>query len=100
MTTVNEVYMDVPAVRTMGKKFGEIGQVLSGVNKALEVLSTTLKAVAFIGFVGTAVAAQYIDTVKPYIKQMADKCVELGKDLGVSVDAYERGDNAGATRFH
>ncbi len=97
---VNEVYMEVPAVRGMAKKFGDIGQVLSSVNKVLETLSTTLKAVAFIGFVGTAVVAQYIDTVKPYIKQMADKCVELGKDLSTSVDAYERGDSTGATRFH
>lgn len=97
---VNEVYMEVPAVRGMAKKFGDIGQVLSNVNKVLEALSTTLKAVAFIGFVGTAVVAQYIDTIKPYIKQMADKCVELGKDLTASVDAYERGDATGATRFH
>ncbi len=43
---VNEVYMDIPAVRGMAKKFGDIGQVLTGVNKVLETLSTTLKAVA------------------------------------------------------
>lgn len=98
--TVNEVYMEIPAVRSMSKKFHDIGQVLSNVNKVLETLSTTLKTVAFIGFVGTAIAAQYIDTVKPYVKQMADKCVELGKDLSTSVDAYERGDQTGATRFH
>jgi hypothetical protein len=97
---VNEVYMEVPAVRNMAKKFGDIGQVLSNVNKVLETLSTTLKAVAFIGFVGTAVVAQYIDTIKPYIKQMADKCVELSQDRSTSVDAYERGDATGATRFH
>lgn len=97
---VNEVYMEIPAVRSMAKKFHDIGEVLSGVNKVMEALSTTLKAVAFIGFVGTAIVAQYIDTIKPYIKQMADKCVELGKDLSFSVDAYERGDTQGATRFH
>ena len=97
---VNEVYMDIPAVRGMAKKFGDIGQTLTNVNKALEALSNTLKAVAFIGFVGTAVAAQYIDMIKPYIKQMADKCTELGKDLSASVDSYERGDATGATRFY
>jgi hypothetical protein len=96
----NEVFMDIPAVRGMAKKFGDISEVLTNVNKALEALSTTLKAVAFIGFVGTAVAAQYIDTIKPYIKQMADKCAELNKDLSTSVDAYERGDTTGATRFY
>jgi hypothetical protein len=96
----NEVYMDVPAVRGMAKKFGEIGEVLSNVNKVLETLSNTLKAIAFIGFVGTAIAAQYIDTIRPYIKQMADKSTEIGKDLTTSVDAFERGDQLGATRFY
>ena len=41
-----------------------------------------------------------IDMIKPYVKQMSDKCIELGKDLSTSVDAYERGDATGATRFH
>lgn len=96
----NEVYMDVPAVRGMAKKFGEIGETLANVNKVLESLSNTLKAIAFIGFVGTAVAAQYIDTIRPYIKQISDKSIELGKDLNTSVDAFERGDQLGATRFY
>jgi uncharacterized protein YukE len=98
--TVNEVYMDVPAVRSIAKKFGEIGRTLQSVNKMLENLSKVLQVTAFIGFVGGAVAAQYINTIKPYVKQMADKCEELGKDLAASVTAYERGDQEGATRFH
>lgn len=98
--TVNEVYMDVPAVRSMAKKFGDIGRTLKSVNKMMENLSKVLQATAFVGFVGGAVAAQYINTIKPYVKQMAEKCEELGKDLGASVTAYERGDQEGATRFH
>lgn len=98
--TVNEVYMEVPVVRNMGKKFGEIGRTLQSINKMLENLSKVLQATAFIGFVGTAVVAQYINMIKPYVKQMADKCEELGKDLVTSVNAYERGDQQGATRFH
>lgn len=98
--TVNEVYMDVPAVRAMSKKFGEIGRTLQSVNKMLENISKVLQVTAFIGFVGTAVVAQYINTIKPYVKQMADKCEELGKDLNTSVNAYERGDQQGSTRFH
>lgn len=96
----NEVYMDVPAVRGVSKKFGEIGEMLANVNKVLEVLSNTLKTIAFIGFVGTAIAAQYIDATRPFIQQMSDKCNELCKDLATSVDAFERGDQQGATRFH
>jgi precorrin-6x reductase len=96
----NEVDINVPAVRGMAKKFGDIGGVLAKVNKVLEGLSEQLKSIAFIGFVGTAIVSQYIDTIRPYIKQMSDKATEIGKDLTTSVDAYERGDQQGATRFY
>ncbi len=41
-----------------------------------------------------------IEQVKPYIEEMAEKCAELAKDLTASIDAYERGDLMGATRFY
>jgi hypothetical protein len=96
----NEVYMNVPAVRDISKNFGNIGEVLTNVVKVLDVLINTLKAVAFIGLVATAALAQFLEMIKPYIEQMAEKCAELSKDLGASVDAYERGDALGATKFY
>lgn len=98
--TTNEVYMNVPAVRDISKNFGTISEVLSNVVKVLDVLINTLKAVAFIGLVATAALAQFLEMIKPYIEQMAEKCAELSKDLGASVDAYERGDAMGATKFY
>jgi hypothetical protein len=50
--------------------------------------------------VGGLALAQYIDSIKPHIQQMARKCQELFSDLNKSVDAYERGDALGATRFY
>lgn len=94
------VYMDVPVVRDMGKKFGNIGEVLTTVNKALETLSNILKATAFVGLVGGYAVAQFIDNMRPQIEDMAEKCEELNKDLEASANAYENGDEAGSARFH
>ena len=95
-----EVYMEVPAVRDMAKKFHEISEVLTNVAKALEALSTILKTTAFVGLVGGAAIASYIDQIKPQIQKVGDKCEELNKDLASSADAYERGDQQGATKFY
>ncbi|MCK6624504.1 MAG: hypothetical protein L6R45_04940 [Anaerolineae bacterium] len=96
----DEVYMDIPAVRDMAKGFGTIGEVLDAVAKVLEGLATLLKATAFIGLVGGYIVLQFIEMIKPHIEQMAEKCRELMQDLNKSVDAYERGDALGATRFY
>ena len=95
-----EVFMNVPAVRGIAATFGTIGDVLRNVAKAIEILSTTLKTTAFIGNIGGAALAEVLDVINPRIKEIAKKCTELKKDLSASVDAYERGDALGATRFH
>jgi hypothetical protein len=96
----DEVYMDIPAVRDMAKGFGNIGDVLDAVAKVLEGLLMVLKATAFIGLVGGYALIHFIEMVKPHIEEMAEKCQELMGDLNKSVDAYERGDALGATRFY
>lgn len=95
-----QVFMDLPKVRAMAKSFGQIGQVLATVSKVLEVLSTTLKATAFIGLVGGFAVTQFIDQIRPQIKKMSDKCEELNKDVVAAAAAFERGDAEGAQRFH
>lgn len=96
----DEVYMEVPAVRNMAKNFGNISEVLNAVAKVLEGLIMILKTTAFIGLVGGLALAHFMEMIKPHIEQMAQKCQELMDDLNKSVDAYERGDALGATRFY
>jgi hypothetical protein len=96
----DEVYMSIPDVRNISKTFGTIGDVLDAVNKVLEGLLMILKATAFIGLVGGYAVIQFIEMIKPHIEEMAEKCKELMDDLAKSVDAYERGDALGATRFY
>ncbi len=95
-----EVYMDIPAVENMSNQLANISEVLAAVNMVLEGLSMILKTTAFIGMVGGYAVANFIDRIKPYIKEMSDKCEELSKDVKASVRAYERGDALGATRFY
>jgi uncharacterized protein YukE len=97
---MDQVYMDVPAVRQIAKSFGQIGEVLENVARVLEALVNILRGTAFIGMVGGLAVAQFIDSIKPYIQQMAEKCQELNKDLDASVSAFERGDQQGATKFY
>lgn len=97
---MDEVYMDIPKVRDIAKGFGNLGELLEGVSKALQTLLMVLKTTAFIGLVGGFAVSNFIEMIKPHVDRMADKCHELDKDLHTSVDAYERGDEQGATRFY
>jgi len=97
---MDEVYMDIPAVRIVAKNFGAISEVLNMVSKVMEALMLILNTTAFIGMVGGAAVAHYIDMVKPHIDEMAKKCDELMTDLNSSIDAFERGDTLGATKFY
>lgn len=97
---MDEVYMDVPVIRDFAKLFGTISDVLETVSKVLQVLITTLKTTAFIGLVGGYAVANFMEMIKPHIDELAEKCAELNQDLDASVDAYERGDALGATRFY
>jgi hypothetical protein len=100
MNSSQGVFMDTDAVRGFGKNFQTISEVLDGVAKAMEVLSNVLKATAFVGLVGGYAVAQVLDQIRPQIEKLAEKCEEISKDLDASVDAYERGDELGSTRFH
>lgn len=100
MNSEQGVYMDTEAVRGMAKTFGTIGDILRTVAKTLESLMMVLKTTAFIGMVGGYAVAKYIETMKPPIEEMSEKCEELSKDLDASVLAYEQGDELGSTRFH
>lgn len=96
---MNEVYMDVPAVRDLAKNFGTISEVLNTVSKVLEALMLILNTTAFIGAVGGAAVANYIDSIKPHIDRVAAKCEELMGDINASATAFENGDMDGANLF-
>ena len=95
-----EIFMDVPAVRNVASRFGEMGETLQGVNQAMEAAITMLKASAFVSMFSTYAYAQYLEQLQPIVEDYANKCAEMSGDLQASAEAYERGDAAGATKFH
>lgn len=97
---MDEVYMDIPAVRGVAKTLHTVSETLKAVLKALDMLVNVLKATAFIGLVGGAAVIQFIEATKPMIEKVAETCEELSSDVNFSVDAFERGDQQGATRFY
>jgi hypothetical protein len=92
--------MNIPEVQNISKTFARITDVLKGVSQALQVLIDTLKATAFIGLVGGLAEAHFLEIMKKQLDQMAQKTDELSKDVAAAVQAYERGDEQGATRFY
>lgn len=99
MATHTSTMMEVPGVKKMGKSFEDIGSVLDGVSKVMNVLLTTLRATAFVGMFGGWALQSYLEQVKPVVDRLAKQCKEIGKDLVFSAQAYERGDAEGSTRF-
>jgi hypothetical protein len=97
---MEEIYMDVPAVRNMAQGFANISGTLFEVVGKLEMSLHIINNIAFIGLVGDRGLARFLNTTKPRIERIAAKCAELSSDLNAAVDAYERGDQIGATRFY
>lgn len=96
----DEIFMDVAAVRKISDQFVEFSDNLNTINRNLELAIIALKAAAFVSFFSTYAYAQYLEQIQPTVQQYAELCAEMSGHLSTSVDAYERGDAAGATRFY
>jgi hypothetical protein len=94
-----EVYMDIPSVQKMAESFGNFGEILQGVAKALEAAIMVLKLSAFVGLVGGFAVERYLSMVKPRVEKMASKMVELQGDLKGAITNYQNGDETGSARF-
>jgi hypothetical protein len=95
-----EVHMDIPEVKAISKKFDSLSQILANISKVLEFIANTIKRTAFIGRVGGAILLHIVETIKPRIDDMSQKCAEISQDVMASVNAFENGDREGATRFY
>ncbi|HMQ51348.1 MAG TPA: hypothetical protein PKD98_04565 [Anaerolineae bacterium] len=95
-----EVHMDIPAVKAISKKFDNLSQILANIGKVLEFVANTLKNTAYIGLVGGAALLHIVESIRPKVDEMGQKCAEISKDVMDSVIAFERGDQEGATRFY
>jgi hypothetical protein len=95
----DQVYMNIPEVEGIAKTFATVTEVLKGVSTALAALIQILYATAFVGLVGGMVQARFLEVMKRQIDQMAEKTEEISQDVTAAVQAYQRGDAQGATKF-
>lgn len=96
----DEIFMDIAAVKDMGKRFGEIGGILQQVSQGIQAAVTVLKTSAFVGLFGNFALASYLENLKPTVDNFATGCAEMAEDLLKSAEAYERGDELGKAKFH
>jgi uncharacterized damage-inducible protein DinB len=95
-----ETYMNIPEVQGIAKTFQTVSEVLKGVSTAIGVLIQVIRSTAFIGNVGAFAEAQFLEQVKKQLDQLSQRCQELSQEVLTSVQAYERGDAQGATKFY
>ena len=94
-----EVYMDIPAVTNMAHAFGGFGDALKTVSSILQAAIDLLNATAFIGDVGGAAVASWLNIIKPNVDNMANKMSELQNDIQGAINNYVTGDTSGSARF-
>ncbi len=94
-----EVSMDYDVVEAMADGFNNAAEVLEGVSNALEVAISILKATAFLGLIGNAALAAYLENIKPNVDRLAATCDELHFDLLGAIASLRDGDLSGSQRF-
>jgi hypothetical protein len=94
-----EVYMDIPQVQDISKKFQTFGDVLDGIGKAIEAIALVMHALAWVSLGCTEAIARYLDQIKPNFTKAAEKMRELSTDVNDAVKSYQNGDLTGSRRF-
>ncbi len=93
------VQMDYAVIGDVSKGFSQARDVLRTVGKVLEGLVQVLRAMAFASL-GTSLAlANYLDTIKQKVNNLAKVCEEFSNDLARAIDDHKRGDIKGKRYF-
>lgn len=94
-----EVYMDIPQVEKFVQQFNTFGETLKKISQVLEGLMMVLKITAFVGFVGGAIVERWLSILKPQVDKMANKMLEISRDVNDAIKSYRDGDNTGSSHF-
>ncbi len=93
------VQMDYAVVGDVSKGFGMSAQTLTVVGKVLEVAIGILRATAFFSLGTSAALAQYLDTIKNKVNNLAKLCNEFSGDLARAIEDHKKGDVQGKRYF-
>lgn len=96
----DEIYMDIPVISGYADDFESINLELKTLKGAVQAAILALEASAFTGNFASKVQTDYLEGILSKIDTFATACEEMSGDLKASADAYEKGDELGATKFH
>jgi len=95
----NVVQMDYKVVGEVSKGFATSRDTLTSVGKVLEILIGVLRAAALLSLGTSAALAQYLDTIKTKVQNLAKICNEFSDDLARAIEDHKKGDVTGKRYF-
>ena len=93
------VQMDYAVIGDVSKGFSTAADVLTTIGKVLEVAIGILRATAFFSLGTSAALAQYLDTIKQKVQNLAKICTEFSGDLSNAIGDHKKGDVQGKRYF-
>jgi len=94
-----EVFMDIPAVEDVQKKFQGIADATQQISNILRIAAEILRATAFFGMVGNMVMAWYADQIRSIVDQLHQMALTISDGVGGAVKSYRDGDSSGSQLF-
>lgn len=94
-----EVFMEIPAVEDIQKKFQGIAEVTQQISNILRIAAEILRATAFFGLVGNMILAWYTDQIRRLVDQLHSMSLTISDGVGGAIRSYRDGDNSGSQLF-
>ena len=94
-----EVFMEIPAVEDVQKKFQGMADVCQQISNILRIAAEILRATAFWGLVGNMILAWYTDQIRNIVDQLHQMSLTIADGVGGAIKSYRDGDNSGSQLF-
>jgi len=88
-------HMEPDRVRAMANTMEDVSAILRIVSTVLEAQIRILEMTAFIGNVGGAVVARYLERIQPAIEKLSKDMAKLAEDANKSAADWERATQTG-----
>jgi len=88
--------MDPDKVRQLAATLERISSLLRVISKVLEAQMRVLQTTAFIGMVGGAAVARYLEIIQPAVEKLSKRMAKLSEDANKSALDWERATQGGS----
>jgi hypothetical protein len=93
------VEMDYDAMENIAKGFDTANDVLSMIDKALEVAIQSLRAASFVSFGTTEALAKTLEFFQKIVQNLQKVCTEFARDIRDAVRDHRTGDYKAGSYF-